>query len=709
MAKNTDIIYEPNGEELSSGNDRDARLVSWVMGKVSPWADYRDTNHKDKWEEYTRLWRGIWAAEDQTRKTERSRLISPAIAQAVEVATAEVEEAVFGKGRWFDIEDDKYDEDKQDVERIRNLLLEDLNRSGVPQAMSEVFLNSCLYGTGIGKIAVEEVQIAKPVTVNSFGFPEASAQITTEIRVKLIPIQPDQFVIDPAARSIEESLGVAHEMMVPRHNVTKKQRDGIYKDVKLGSLQDDLDLTSDDHLRTSNEGDEVKITEWHGLVPSYLIDPDLDEDEEIEEFGIDYDAIDDYDLVEAIVTIGNESTLLKAVENPYTMGDRSILAFQYDTIPNQFWGRGIVEKGYNSQKALDAELRGRMDAMALAIHPMMAMDATRVPRGGDLSIRPGKTLLTNGNPRDILMPFNFGQVGTNTFQQSGDLERMIQMATGAMDSAAPMSSNAALSTASGMSMMMSGSIKRSKRNLLNIKRGFVTPLVNKASWRYMQFDPERYPAKDYKYIVHTTLGIMARELETQQLTSLLQTVEKDSPAFWMLIKGIYENSTISDRDQMLMYANQMLQQSMQPQPNPELELRQQQMQFENQKDMAKLQIEKSRADTERMRVEKELLAIEPSIQKTQQESRATQIKSNIDIRAQEVKEKELELKERKMMLDAEIERLKMDQQNLRDSEAKLIKPEPMRPPVININGSSKKKITVTRTDDGLEGISEEVE
>ena len=705
MATKNSIVYEEDSEEESSFNDRDSKLVSWVMGHVRPWVNYRNTNHKDKWEEYTRLWRGIWSSEDRTRSTERSRLISPAIAQAVEVATAEIEEAVFGKGRWFDIEDDKYDENKQDIELIRNLLIDDLNRAGVPKAMSEVFLNSCLYGTGIGKIVVEEAQVAKPSSSSPYGFPEFSSDVLSEIQVKLIPVQPDQFVIDPAARSIAESLGVAHEMMVPRHTVTKKQKEGIYKDVDIGSAQDDLDLASDQHL-ASDEGDEVKITEWHGLVPSYLIDPDLEEDEEIEDFGIDYDAIDDYDLVEAIVTIANESTLLKAVENPYTMGDRCILAFQYDTIPNQFWGRGIVEKGYNSQKALDAELRGRMDAMALAIHPMMAMDATRVPRGGDVSIRPGKTLLTNGNPRDILMPFNFGQVGTNTFQQSGDLERMIQMATGAMDSAAPMSSNAALATASGMSMMMSGSIKRSKRNLSNIERNFITPLVNMASWRYMQFDPERYPVRDYKYVVHTTLGIMARELETQQLTSLLQTVEPQSPAFWMLLKGIYENSTISDRDQMIMYANQMLQQSLQPQPNPELQLRQQQMEMDNQKDIAKLQIEKSRADTERMRVEKELLQVEPAIQKTQQEARSTQIKSNIDIRAQEVKERELELKERQQAIDTELERLKLDQQALKAPEPK---PEPQKPPVININGSSKKKITVTRTDSGLEGTSEEIE
>ena len=36
-------------------------------------------------------------------------------------------------------------------------------------------------------------------------------------------------------------------------------------------------------MSSGNDSDEVKITEWHGLVPSAYIDPDLEEDEEFEE------------------------------------------------------------------------------------------------------------------------------------------------------------------------------------------------------------------------------------------------------------------------------------------------------------------------------------------------------------------------------------------------------------------------------------------
>ena len=84
------------------------------------------------------------------------------------------------------------------------------------------------------------------------------------------------------------------------------------------------------------------------------------------------------------------------------MQDRPVVAFPWDVVPGRFWGRGVCEKGYNSQKALDTELRARIDALSLTIHPMMAIDATRLPRGAKPEIRPGKMILTSGDPREVL-------------------------------------------------------------------------------------------------------------------------------------------------------------------------------------------------------------------------------------------------------------------------------------------------------------------
>jgi hypothetical protein len=147
----------------------------------------------------------------------------------------------------------------------------------------------------------------------------------------------------------------------------------------------------------------VRLTKYYGLVPTSLLkNVELDEDDDLKDMVDLQETKEDEDeksYTEVIVVIANGSILLKVEKNPYMKQDRPVVAFSWDKVPFKFWGRGICEKGYNSQKALDAELRARIDALALTVHPMMAVDASRMPRGAKLDIRAGKTILTNGNPQ----------------------------------------------------------------------------------------------------------------------------------------------------------------------------------------------------------------------------------------------------------------------------------------------------------------------
>jgi hypothetical protein len=52
----------------------DEKVEDWVISKVDQWRDHYQANYKQKFDEYYRLWRGIWAAQDKTRDSERSRL-----------------------------------------------------------------------------------------------------------------------------------------------------------------------------------------------------------------------------------------------------------------------------------------------------------------------------------------------------------------------------------------------------------------------------------------------------------------------------------------------------------------------------------------------------------------------------------------------------------------------------------------------------------
>tara|TARA_R110000823_G_scaffold267764_1_gene387759 strand:- start:2423 stop:4408 length:1986 start_codon:yes stop_codon:yes gene_type:complete len=593
----------------------DQKVENWVMDKVERWRDHYSANYQDQFDEYYRLWRGIWSAEDKTRESERSRLISPALQQAVESSVAEVEEATFGRGKWFDIRDDRKDQDKKDIAYLREQLTEDFQFTRTRKAVAECLLNAAVYGTGMAELVLEEVKEMKPATQPVLDGAMQAVGVNIEERtvVRLRPIQPQNFLIDPTASSIETALGIAIDEFVPKHQVETDILNGIYLDVELESADSDNNLEADKELSSYATDDKVRLTKYYGLIPKHLYnDAVLEEDEGELSKALkkpkkeDEDEEDEEGYIEVIIVIANGGQLLKIEENPYMMQDRPVVAFPWDIVPNRFWGRGICEKGFNSQKALDAELRARIDALALTVHPMMAMDASRMPRGAKLEIRPGKTILTNGNPSEILQPFKFGSLDQVTFAQAGELQKMVQMATGAIDAAGIPGTINGDAAAGAVSMSMGAIIKRHKRTLINFQESFLIPMIEKTAWRYMQFDPDNYPVSDYKFVPSSSLGVIAREYEVTQLVQLLQTLGQNSPMYPMLVSAVIDNMGLTNREELM---NQLEQQQ---QPDPEVKKKQQmaeQMQMETahaQLQLIQAQIQEVNSRTQKNMVEAQL-------------------------------------------------------------------------------------------------------
>ena len=634
----------------------DEALEDWVITKCDSWRDHFEANYAQKFDEYYRLWRGIWAQEDVTRDSERSRIISPALQQAVESSVAEIEEATFGRGKFFDITDDANDPDKADIVFLRNNLHKDFEKTKVRKAVAECLINSAVFGTGIAEVVLSDEKEMMPATQPIMGgdLTAVGVNIVDRTVCRLRPVMPQNFLIDPVATSVEDALGVAVDEFVSAHTVEQLQEAGVYRKCHVGSAAPDFDIEPDQDLTTYAD-DKVRLTKYYGLVPAYLLaDAQAqlaksdDDDDEVEEEIIEMDGELETDseeyYVEAIVVIANGGILLKAEENPYMMQDRPIVAFPWDVVPSRFWGRGVCEKGYNSQKALDAEIRARIDALALTVHPMMAMDATRIPRGSKPEVRAGKLILTNGNPDEILKPFNFGQVSQITFAQADALQKMVQTATGAIDSAGISGSINGEATAAGISMSLGAIIKRHKRTLINFQESFLIPFVTKAAHRYMQFDPEHYPVSDYKFNATSTLGIMAREYEVTQLVQLLQTMKADSPLYTSLISAIIDNMNLSNREELM----QRLEQA--GQPTPEQQQAQQatqqaQMEFQQSQTAALAgQAQESQARAQKIAMETQLMPAELEI------DRMKAVTTNLKAGTEDDKEFERRLKVADMML-----------------------------------------------------------
>ena len=625
-------------------------LEDWVMNNCDKWRDHYEANYSEKFDEYYRLWRGIWANEDKTRESERSRIIAPALQQAVESSVAELEEATFGRGRWFDIKDDRNDNEAQDVVYLREQLHEDFNKTKIRKAVAECLINAAVFGTGVAEVVLSEEKEMSPATqpIMNGDLTAIGVNIRDRVVVKLRPVMPQNFLIDPVATNVDDALGVAIDEFVSRHTVEQLQEQGVYRKGHLGNAAEDFDIEPDQEL-TMYQDDKIRLTKYYGLVPRHL----LRESEEYVDLETEEEQEDSY-YIEAVVVIANGGVVLKADANPYMMQDRPVVAFPWDVVPSRFWGRGVCEKGYNSQKALDAELRARIDALALTVHPMMAMDATRIPRGTKPEIRAGKLILTNGDPKEILNPFNFGNVSQITFTQAQALQTMVQQATGAVDSAGLAGNINGEATAAGISMSLGALIKRHKRTLINFQESFLLPFVKKAAYRYMQFEPELYPVKDYKFNATSSLGIIAREYEVTQLVQLLQTMQQDSPLYPVLIQSIIDNMNLSNREELIA----AMQQAAQPDPaaaEAAQASQQAQIAFQNAQTAAlEAQAQESMARAQKYAMESQMLPQELEIDKLkavttnirQGEEDDREFERRLKIADRLLKEKEIDLRNR---------------------------------------------------------------
>ena len=543
-------------------SEADRALVEYVTTHCDRWREFKEVNYEKKWDEYERLYYGIWSDEDKTRESERSKIVSPAIRQAVENKTSEIMEATTGRGEFFELHDNAMDENNMsvDVEMIKNQLHEDMKKTKTDKVWSEVDRNAEVYGLGIAEIQVK-TQLEMVPTMQPLPGGQGAAIGVNETERVIVPtksIHPRNFLWDPNSDTIDDALGVAVEEYTSLFKVVQGIENGVYRKVNIGPEYSDNSLEPT-QLDTLYEEDKVRILRYYGLVPREFLETVENNGAEVAVlFPEDSQAADYQDLVEAVIVIGNNQYLLKAEANPYMMKDRPIVTYTPEKVPGRLVGIGTVEKGYNMQKAIDAQLRSHLDSLALTTAPMMAADATRLPRGVSYKVQPGKTLLTNGNPNEILFPFKFGSTDAGNISTAKEFETMLLQATGTLDSQA-MTRSVAQGEAGGasMSLAMSSIIKKNKQALMNFQDDFLIPLIKKVAYRYMQYDPERYPSRDFTFVPASTLGMVAREYEQQQFIGLLQTLGPDSPVLPLVLKGIIKGSSLSNKEELSAALDQM--------------------------------------------------------------------------------------------------------------------------------------------------------
>jgi len=249
---------------------------------------------------------------------------------------------------------------------------------------------------------------------------------------------------------------------------------------------------------------------------------------------------------------------------------------------------------------------------------------------------------------------------------------MLLQSTGTLDSQGMVSAGARDMGQGGMSMAVATIIKKYKRTLVNFQEDFLIPFIQKAAFRYMQFDPERYPSVDMTFIPTATLGIIAREHEQQMFIGLLQTLGPNTPVLPLILKGVLANSSLTNRYELMEQLDKM------SQPNPEAEqMQQMQQQLAMQAAQAQIAVNTTQAEQNRAEAQKLLTEAQLMPQEAQAKSMAAITKNlpnESDTASKEfdkrVKIAELMLKEADIKNKSKIVELQManKQENLRSVE-----------------------------------------
>ena len=115
----------------------------------------------------------------------------------------------------------------------------------------------------------------------------------------------------------------------------------------------------------------------------------------------------------------------------------------------------------------------------------------------------------------------------------------------------------------------------------------------------MQFDPEKYPSKDYHFSVVSSLGVIAREYEVQQLAQIMQVVPPQSPVHGAMLKAIIGHLNVTSKEELLAVIDQS------NQPNPQAQqMQQQQAQVQMALQQAQVEAIKGQASESAARAQK---------------------------------------------------------------------------------------------------------
>ena len=448
---------------------------------------------------------------------------------------------------------------KEQARRMEKCIHDQLLDTNAVNVFRKAIFESALLGTGVIKGPFNFYKRVHNWEKDNSG--TRNYQPYEKIVPRIEPVSVWDFHPDPSATSIEDA-----EYVIERHRMNRQQLRSLIKRphfdaaaveeaIAQGPNYEDKyyeDTIREDETQANYQENRFEVLEYWGVLDAKFA----------REVGMDVpDDMSELDQLQINAWICG-SFVLRCVLNPFTPARIPYQAFPFEINPYQLWGVGVAENMEDAQMLMNGHMRMAIDNLALAGNLVFDVDEASLVPGQNMDIFPGKIFrrqsgvtgtainglkFPNTAPENIQMY----QLSRQLADEETGIPSIMHGQTGVTGTGR---------TAAGLSMLMGSAGLSMKTIIKNIDDHLLKPLGEAYFQWNMQFNEDVEDVKgDLEIKPRGVAAVMQKEVRTQRLTSLLQTVSNPLLAPFIKLPNLMRELAISqdiDPDSLVNDANE---------------------------------------------------------------------------------------------------------------------------------------------------------
>ena len=433
---------------------------------------------------------------------------------------------------------------KETALKLEKLIHDQLLDNNAVNTLRHAIFESVLLGTGIVKGPLNYNKTVHQWTKDKVYMPYEK-QVP-----KIEAVSCWDFFPDPAATSLSDS-----DYVIQRHKFTRSQmrdlknmpffdEEAIEDCISMGGnytteYYEDIIQTYD--KQSYGEGytsDRYEVLEYWGIMDRAFL----------EEIGTDIpEDLSHLDELQVNVWVGNANVLRVAI-NPFTPQRIPYQALPYEINPYQMFGVGVPENMEDAQLLMNGHVRMAIDNLAIAGNLVFDVDEASLVPGQNMDIFPGKIFRRqSGVTGTAINGLKFPNTAPENLQMYMQARQLADEETGipsVMHGQTGVSGTGR--TAAGLSMLMGGANLSIKTVMKNIDDYLLKPLGEAMFQWNMQFNTNNPEiVGDLEIKPRGVASVMQKEVRSQRLTSLLQTVANPMLAPFIKIPNLIRELAIA--------------------------------------------------------------------------------------------------------------------------------------------------------------------